>query len=87
MTAIMKSIEILGGPSKFAASVGVTTQAACFWRDGKRRLPIELCSVIERATEGAVTRRDLRPNDWHLIWPELVTATHPAPQPQEQEAA
>jgi len=25
---------------------------------------------IEGITGGAVTRRDLRPNDWHDIWPE-----------------
>jgi len=29
------------------------------------------CSAIERATNGAVTRQDLRPHDWWLIWPEL----------------
>ena len=28
--------------------------------------------AIERATKGAVTRKDLRPDDWHRIWPELV---------------
>ena len=27
---------------------------------------------IERATEGAVTRQQLRPDDWPLIWPELA---------------
>lgn len=32
----------------------------------------ELASGIERATDGAVTRRDLRSDDWHLIWPELA---------------
>lgn len=29
------------------------------------------CHRIEVATEGAVTRRDLRPDDWRAIWPEL----------------
>lgn len=42
-------------------------------------LGAQLCVDIERATHGAVTRRDLRPDDWHRIWPELVTADHPAP--------
>lgn len=31
-----------------------------------------LCVRIRRSTGGAVTRRDLRPDDWHQIWPELV---------------
>jgi len=30
---------------------------------------------IERATDGAVTRKDLRPEDWHEIWPELASDT------------
>lgn len=29
------------------------------------------CVAIERATSGAVSRRDLRPLDWREIWPEL----------------
>lgn len=32
----------------------------------------EICVAIERATDGAVTRQDLRPSDWQDIWPELV---------------
>ncbi|WP_080405934.1 YdaS family helix-turn-helix protein [Burkholderia ubonensis] len=31
-----------------------------------------LCVAIERASQGVVNRRDLRPKDWHLIWPELA---------------
>ncbi len=31
-----------------------------------------LCMQIEKATNGLVTRKDLRPNDFHIIWPELV---------------
>ncbi|MEX3614344.1 MAG: YdaS family helix-turn-helix protein [Burkholderia gladioli] len=44
------------------------------WRHGYAgRIPgPENCTGLERATDGAVTRRDLRPDDWHLIWPELA---------------
>lgn len=44
------------------------------WQHGysnRRPGPVH-CVAIERATAGAVTRRDLRPDDWHLIWPELI---------------
>lgn len=35
---------------------------------------------IERATHGAVTRPDLRPDDYLIHWPELAEAHHqPAP--------
>lgn len=57
-----------------ARLLNVTTQAVCFWRDGKRSLPVQHCAVIEKATSGAVTRKDLRPDDWQAIWPELIDA-------------
>lgn len=37
------------------------------------------CSRIDAATAGAVTRRDLRPDDWQTIWPELVVNYKPNP--------
>jgi len=36
------------------------------------------CVAIEMATQGVVRRPDLRPDDWHLIWPELVSARAPS---------
>lgn len=42
---------------------------------------------IERATGGQVTRRELRPTDWHRIWPELVTDEHPAPSQEPMRDA
>lgn len=30
------------------------------------------CPKIEQLTNGAVTRKDLRPDDWHEIWIELI---------------
>ena len=79
MSEIHRAIDIIGGPSKTATLLGVSPQAVCFWRDGKRKFPAELCALIERATGGDVTRRDLRPDDWHRIWPELADDAHPAP--------
>lgn len=32
----------------------------------------ENCAGLEIVTGGAVTRQELRPDDWHRIWPELV---------------
>lgn len=37
-----------------------------------------VCTAIERITAGQVTRRDLRPNDWQKIWPELAEQTNSA---------
>jgi DNA-binding transcriptional regulator YdaS (Cro superfamily) len=39
--------------------------------DGAKRQPHpSMCPLIEQATAGSVTRRDLR-DDWKAIWPEL----------------
>ena len=55
-----------------ASAVGVHEQYLyqCFTR--RRVCAPELCVSIELATQGAVRRWDLRPTDWHRIWPELV---------------
>lgn len=71
MEPINKAIHKVGSASELARRLGVTPQAVCFWRDGLRRIPAEKCAAIEAATDGLVSRKDLRPDDWHLIWPEL----------------
>ena len=53
--------------------------------DGGRVPSAELAVAIERATSGAVTRKDLRPDDWHLIWPELI-GTEGAPSIEAKAA-
>lgn len=35
------------------------------------------CVLIEQFTDGKVTRRDLRPDDWQAIWPELERRKEP----------
>lgn len=32
----------------------------------------KLCVCIEKESDAAVTRQDLRSDDWHEIWPELA---------------
>lgn len=39
-----------------------------------QKLGAEICVAIEQATASAVTRKDLRPDDWAQIWPELIDA-------------
>lgn len=82
-TAIARAIEVAGGPSKVALALGVSAQAVCFWRDGKRRMPADMAARLEAAAEGVVRRWDMRPEDWYLIWPELVGTEGAPPVPMQ----
>lgn len=39
-----------------------------------RPVPPQLCPAIERLTESRVRCWELRPDDWHLLWPLLIGA-------------
>ena len=43
-------------------AVGVPTSNVSMWRRGKQRPPADKCKLIEQATLGAVTRKELRPD-------------------------
>jgi DNA-binding transcriptional regulator YdaS (Cro superfamily) len=72
MEAIINACKIAGGTKKLALTLGVSQSAIAQWCSGVRPVPVERCFAIEQATGGAVTRRDLCPDKWHLIWPELA---------------
>jgi DNA-binding transcriptional regulator YdaS (Cro superfamily) len=72
MHPIDKAADIVGSQTALAAVLGVSKGAVSQWKDEDRRVPAAHCVAIERATGGAVTRRELRPDDWQQIWPELA---------------
>lgn len=75
----------VGNMSSLASMLGVTKAAVWQWKKDGRKVPIEHCVSIERMTNGVVTRRDLRPDDWQDIWPELaVTEPDQAPAPSHE---
>lgn len=67
-----KLIEALGGTFAVAALVGIKPPSVSGWKDANR-IPdnqlIRLAPVAE--ARGVVTRKQLFPNDWQDIWPEL----------------
>lgn len=69
-------IEILGGASAVAKKLGIKNPSVYEWKENNK-IPddklIRLAPQIEKITKNKVTRKDLRPNDWHEIWPELNT--------------
>ena len=57
---------------EFAKLIRVDPESISMWRNEKRSVPIHHCVVIEQVTDGQVTRKELRPNDYALIWPDLT---------------
>ena len=68
MNALSKAIELAGGLGPVASALGVAPQTLANWR--ARGVPLERCADVESVV--GVSRRDLRPADWHKIWPELA---------------
>ena len=66
-----------GETTLFAAKAGISpvylSQLAAR-QDGREPSP-ELCLVIWRTSNFKVTREELRPDDYWLIWPDLIEAT------------
>lgn len=68
MSSMQTAISHMGSAAALARSLGVTTQAVCFWRDGKRGIPADVCPLIERVTNRLVRCEDLRPDvDWAFV--------------------
>jgi DNA-binding transcriptional regulator YdaS (Cro superfamily) len=65
----------------FAREIGVSNAMLYQFEKGIRPVPTKYCAAIEVATGGLVTRKDLFPDDWQRIWPELKRR-RPVPQPQ-----
>lgn len=68
---VRRAIKIVGSGVALAERLGVTPVSLNNWASGKRPVPIIRCVEIEEITGGQVTRKQLRPDDWHQIWPEL----------------
>ncbi|WP_175786511.1 transcriptional regulator [Burkholderia anthina] len=61
-----------GTAAKLAAHLGVSASYLSQMASGLCPISEKRCVQIEQFTHGGVTRRDLRPDDWREIWPELV---------------
>lgn len=65
-------LEEVENSNRFAIRIGVPLPSISNWRHKKRPVPIDKALLIEAATNGLVTRKELRPNDWQKFWPELA---------------
>jgi DNA-binding transcriptional regulator YdaS (Cro superfamily) len=67
-------IDLLGGSNAVGRMCKVASTAVTQWR--KNGIPADrfmfLAARIEKESHGLVTRKDLFPNNFWLIWPEML---------------
>jgi len=72
-------IDLLGGTAKVARMCKIDPAAVSNWRI--RGIPADkymlLGARIEKESHGLVSRKDLFPNSFWLIWPELLENLNP----------
>jgi DNA-binding transcriptional regulator YdaS (Cro superfamily) len=66
-------IEMLGGTCRVARLCNVSPSAVSLWM--KRGMPalqiMYLGSILEKESCGLVTRKEMFPNNYFILWPEL----------------
>jgi DNA-binding transcriptional regulator YdaS (Cro superfamily) len=86
----MKLLEYLeaerGRSARVAHRLGIAPAYLSQMANGVRPVPPVQGAAIEEATDHEVRRWDLRPHDWHRIWPELISAEG-APEPHHEVAS
>jgi DNA-binding transcriptional regulator YdaS (Cro superfamily) len=67
-------IRLLGGPTKVSKMLGISVPAVSMWQNGE--IPMDklviLAATLEKESHGLITRKNLFPTNYKLIWPELV---------------
>ncbi len=66
-----KFLSKRGAASALSKETGLSNEEISMFKTGKRKPPPHAAVLIEVATNGKVTRKDLRPSDWKKYWPEL----------------
>ena len=84
-------IDELGGTTTVARLLGIKPPSVHEWRS--KGIPSDRLIQLGAEIEGkaGIPRWDLRPDDWHRIWPELIGADGapavPTPTPEPAKAA
>lgn len=81
MSAIQRAVKYLGSQATLAGRIDVKQPTVSEWVRGERPIPPERCVKIEQVTDRVVMRWDLRSDDWHRIWPELIGTEGAPPVP------
>ena len=76
MATVREIIDAMGGPAKTARACDVTESAVQIWLS-VGEIPDQrlawIAARVELASDGKITRKQLFPLEWPLIWPELAS--------------
>lgn len=67
---LKQAVTAGGGVTLVAARLGKSPQVVSNWIS-RGKVPVAECAAVVDALEGAISKTDLRPDDWQSIWPEL----------------
>lgn len=72
ISEVKTACDLAGGQASLARLLGVSVPTVNQWIHGVRPVPPKWASAMELLFPNHVNRRRFRPDDWHLIWPELA---------------
>lgn len=80
---VRRAVSIAGSQKKLADAAGLSQQLVSQLCTSSASITAETAVAIERATNGEISRRDLRPDLWpaDLDWPSDI----PRPSPVQEE--
>jgi len=73
-----------GRMARVAGAVGISPAYLSQVANGVRPVPVQHAAALESACAGRVPRWSMFPDNWHLIWPELVDADGAPAVPTEE---
>jgi len=69
-----------------AAHLGVPQSFVSKIANGDKPIPVDRMAQIEVFTSGELTRQEMCPDRWHIIWPELAGYQQNQPSALTQQA-
>ncbi len=75
-----------GALRKLARAIGAHEPDVSRWSKGLRPIPFHHAAAIEKATDGWVTRQEMFPDVWHVVWPEIAAKKRKAKTSKKAEA-
>lgn len=61
-----------GRMAQLCRAIGAHPPDMSRWASGERAIPVHFGAPIEKATGGLVSRREMFPENWSVMWPELA---------------